>query len=64
MSLLAFAAGGSQFSIAGVPVDRNAVVAEAGVDWRITPDVTLGLSYAGQARAQDHGVKGSLLYKF
>jgi subtilase-type serine protease len=65
-ALLAFAGTAATFGVAGVPVDRHAVVAEAGLDWRVSNDLTVGLAYAGQAgdRAYDHGVKGSFLWKF
>lgn len=65
-ALLAFATGSSQFSVAGVPIDRHALVAEAGLDWKVTRDVSLGVSYAGQIgdRARDNGVRGNFLWKF
>ena len=65
-ALLAFAGGGSQFQTAGIPVDVNALVAEAGFGWQATRDLALEIAYTGQigSRAQDHGVKGSLLYRF
>lgn len=46
-ALLAFAAGGTQFQTAGVPIDRHAVVAEAGIGWQATPDLGLELAYTG-----------------
>jgi uncharacterized protein with beta-barrel porin domain len=41
-------------------------VAEAGIVWQATKDIALELAYMGQVgkRAEDHGVKGSFLYKF
>jgi outer membrane autotransporter protein len=65
-ALLAFAGGVSAFSVSGVPVDRDALVAEAGLDWQATRDVSIGISYQGQIgeRAQDHGVKGNLTWRF
>ena len=64
-ALLAFGAGPA-FAVAGVPVDRDALVAEAGIDWQAMRDLTLGVSYSGQAghRAQDHTVKGNLTWRF
>jgi len=64
--LLAFAGGASAFNVAGVPIDRNALVAEAGLDWQIDKDMTLGVSYSGQIgeRAQDHAVKGNFSWRF
>jgi uncharacterized protein with beta-barrel porin domain len=51
---------------AGLPLDREALVAEAGLAVTLTPATTLGLSYTGQIgpRAQDHAAKGSLTYRF
>lgn len=65
-ALLAFGAGGQTFLTAGVPIDRDALVAEAGLDWRVGPATTLGISYTGQvgSRAEDHGVKGNFTYRF
>lgn len=62
---LAFA-GGSGFTVAGVPIAKDAAVIEAGLDFAIRRDLTLGVSYAGQAGdgVKDHGVKASLLWKF
>jgi outer membrane autotransporter protein len=60
-ALLAFSGGVSAFSVAGIPIDRDALVAKVGLDWQIDADMTLGVSYAGQIgeRAQEHAVKGS-----
>lgn len=65
-ALLAFAGGGTSFSVAGIPIDRDAFVAEAGIGWKISPVTTLSLSYTGQigSRAEDHGIKGSFVYRF
>ncbi|GEO98936.1 autotransporter-associated beta strand repeat-containing protein [Methylobacterium haplocladii] len=64
-ALLAFA-GGQQFVSAGIPIDRDALVAQAGIDWQFAPSTTLGVNYTGQVgqRAQDHGVKGNFTYRF
>lgn len=65
-ALLAFAGGGTQFQTAGIPIDVNALVAEAGIGYQATKDLALELAYTGQVgrRAEDHGVKGSFLWKF
>jgi uncharacterized protein with beta-barrel porin domain len=59
-------AAAAPFLVAGVPIARDAFVAEAGLDWRLGEAVTLGLSYAGQIaeREHDHSVKGSLVVRF
>jgi outer membrane autotransporter protein len=64
--LLAFAGGASAFTVAGVPIDRDALVAQAGLDWQASDALSLGVSYSGQIgeRAQDHALKGNLTWRF
>jgi outer membrane autotransporter protein len=61
----AFAAG-SPFSIAGVPIAKNAAILEAGLDFAVSDNATLGVSYAGQfgSHTHDNGVKANLSVKF
>lgn len=47
-TMMTFAAGGDAFSIGGVPIARNAAVVEAGLDFTLSPDAILGVSYSGQ----------------
>ncbi|WP_313900857.1 S8 family serine peptidase [Methylobacterium sp. J-026] len=63
---LAFRGTGARFVSAGLPIDRDALVAEAGLAVLISPAASLGLSYTGQigARAQDHAAQGSFTYRF
>jgi outer membrane autotransporter protein len=65
-ALLAFAGGASVFTVSGTPIDRNALVAEAGLDWWATRDISLGMAYSGQigSRAQDHALKGNFNWRF
>jgi hypothetical protein len=44
---LAFQSIGTAFTIAGVPIARDAALVAAGADLRISPRATLGLSYSG-----------------
>lgn len=62
---LAFAAG-NPFSIAGLPIARNAALVEAGLDLGFGPNISLGASYTGQIAedAQDHAFKGVLSVRF
>ena len=64
-ALLGFGTGPS-FLVAGTPIDRDALVAQAGLDVRVSAGGTLGIAYTGQvgARAQDHAVKGNFTYRF
>jgi outer membrane autotransporter protein len=65
-TLLAFAGGASAFMVAGAPIDRDALVAEAGLDWQASDAITLGVAYSGQIgeRAQEHALKGNLTWRF
>ncbi|MER9348545.1 autotransporter domain-containing protein [Mesorhizobium sp. M0227] len=59
-------AGGDQFSIAGVPIARDAAVIEAGLDFNMSANATLGVSYSGQfgGGTVDQGAKVDLGIKF
>ena len=58
--------GSSAFTIAGAPIARDAAIIEAGLDFAITPQATLGIAYHGQvgSKASDHGVRADLNVKF
>ncbi|KRE16815.1 hypothetical protein ASE63_13855 [Bosea sp. Root381] len=62
---LAFS-GSSRFSVAGIPIEKNAALVEAGLDLAISRTATLGVSYTGQLaeNVQDHTFKGVLAVKF
>lgn len=62
---LAFA-GSNTFSIAGLPIARNAALVEAGLDVALGANTTLGASYTGQlaADAQDHAFKANFAVRF
>jgi outer membrane autotransporter protein len=66
VAALAFQSTGIPFTIAGVPLARDAAVVEAGLDVKVAPRATLGLFYAGQLadNVQDHAVKGKFCWKF
>ncbi|TXN01641.1 S8 family serine peptidase [Methylobacterium sp. WL64] len=65
-AVLAFRGTGARFVSAGLPIDRDALVAEAGLSVLLTPAASLGVSYTGQigARAQDHAAKGAFTVRF
>ena len=54
------------FVIAGVPIARDSLLAEAGVDLAIGRNATLGVSYVGQiaSNVQDHAAKGKFSWRF
>jgi fibronectin-binding autotransporter adhesin len=64
--LLSFAGTGQNFSISGVPIDRDTFVAEAGVEYAISPAMKVGLSYSGQfgQRATENAFKGNFDWRF
>ena len=60
---LAFAsAPATTFTVTGAPIARDALVAEAGLDWRVTAATSLGLYYSGTVagHANDNAVKGRI----
>ncbi len=63
---LAFQSLGTSFSVAGVPLARNAALVEGGLDLRVTPQASIGIAYVGQLtdRVQDHSVKGAFSWRF
>ncbi|MET2826074.1 autotransporter domain-containing protein [Mesorhizobium shangrilense] len=65
LSTVAFA-GGDAFTIAGVPIAKDAMLVEAGFDVQLARNTTLGVSYAGQfgPNAFDNGFKANLGVKF
>jgi outer membrane autotransporter protein len=65
-SLLTFAAGGSAFTIAGVPIAEDALVLDAGFDVNLTASTTLGFSYGGQfgSGVTDQSLKANFAVKF
>ncbi|WP_210162188.1 autotransporter domain-containing protein [Methyloferula stellata] len=65
-AVLAFEGSVSPFAVAGVPLARDAALVETGLDLRVAPLATIGISYTGQIAqgVQDHSVKGSLLIRF
>ncbi|MHA3905083.1 autotransporter family protein [Castellaniella sp. WN] len=62
---LAFS-GGEAYTVAGVPIDRDAAVLEAGLDFIIGKSATLGVAYTGQfgSRSHDHGAQAHLNIRF
>jgi outer membrane autotransporter protein len=58
--------GGAGFTVAGVPVARDAAAIKAGFDVGLTEALLFSIRYDGQIAesSRDHSVKGSLTYKF
>lgn len=66
VAALAFQSGGSAFALAGSPIARNALVAEAGVDVAVAANATLGVSWTGQyaEQSQSNTFKGNFNWSF
>jgi fibronectin-binding autotransporter adhesin len=64
-ALLAYR-GGRAFAASGMPIDRDAALASASLDWQVAPGLQVGLAYDGQTgfRAEDHAVRGNLTLRW
>lgn len=62
----AFAGGDVPFTIAGVPIARDSAAIEAGLDFAVSSNATLGISYSGQfgSRAHDNGATANFTLRF
>ncbi|MCV9936043.1 autotransporter domain-containing protein [Boseaceae bacterium BT-24-1] len=62
----AFALGTTPAQVFAAQIDREALVAEAGLDWRISSATALGLTYSAAIgeRSRDHALKGRVEMKF
>jgi subtilase-type serine protease len=62
---LAFA-NGNPFTLDGLPIARNALAVDTGLDLHVNKKVTISVSYNGQvaAHAVDSGVKGGFTWQF
>ncbi len=58
--------GGSAFTIAGVPIARDAASVDAGIDVALSRAVTLSIGYSGQYahHATDYGAQAKLMVAF
>ncbi len=65
-STMRFVGGGNAFTIGGVPIARDAAVIEAGLDYAITSNAMLGVTYGGQfgSGLSDQSVKANFNVKF
>jgi len=62
----AFVTGTTPSMVFAAPIDREALVAEAGLDWRISQATALGLTYSAAIgeRSRDHALKGRVEMRF
>lgn len=58
--------GSDAFTVSGLPIAEDAALIEAGLDFRLTEDATLGISYNGQfaSGARQNGVNAKLSVSF
>ncbi len=65
LAVLAFQCG-STFALAGSPIARDALVAEAGLDLAVASNAFLGVSWSGQFSDQSHTntIKGNFGWRF
>ncbi|WP_290993867.1 autotransporter domain-containing protein [Hyphomicrobium sp.] len=65
-SIMQFASGGEAFTIGGVPIAQDAAAIEAGLDYALSPDAALSVSYGGQfgSNVSDQSIKGNFNWKF
>jgi outer membrane autotransporter protein len=66
-SMVAFASAPSvPFAISGASIASDSIIVEAGVDWSLWRNATLGISYSGAlgGRDQDNAVRGKLEVAF
>ncbi|OYR30979.1 outer membrane autotransporter barrel domain protein [Brucella pseudogrignonensis] len=58
--------GSNTFTVTGAPIAKDTAIIEAGLDFVLSKDATLGLSYSGQfgSGAQRNGVNASLKVSF
>lgn len=66
VSLMAFATSPTPFAIAGVPIARDALLVETGLDALITRNTVLALLYTGRiaSNANAHALKANLAVSF
>ncbi|MEJ5022736.1 autotransporter domain-containing protein [Ochrobactrum vermis] len=65
-SSMLFEQGDAPFAITGLPISRNALVAEARIGMDIAGNAQLGLTYSGQfsETSRDQSLKADLLWRF
>jgi len=63
---LAFASGGSAFAIEGVPVARDALALDLGIDLKLSPNASVGISGSGQfgSGVSDQSLKAEFTINF
>jgi outer membrane autotransporter protein len=65
IAALAFQSG-APFALAGSPIARDALVAEAGLDLAVAANASLGISWSGQFadQSRSNAVKGNFGWRF
>ncbi|MDR2874686.1 MAG: autotransporter domain-containing protein, partial [Methylobacillus sp.] len=65
-STMNFIAGGNAFTITGTPIARNSAVVDAGLDFAVSENANLGVTYNGQfgSDVRDNGVRVNFSWRF
>jgi outer membrane autotransporter protein len=63
---LAFASGGPAFTVEGAPLAKDAALVDAGVNWKLSKGLSLGVAYTGTLadQSQSHAAKAMLAISF
>lgn len=64
---LSLGSADASFETVGAPVARDALVLQAGVEWRLAPGAAFSAAYTGQLgsnQTRDHGLKGSFTFNW
>lgn len=66
VAMLALQSGGPAFALAGSPIARDGLVAEAGLDFAVARNISLGVSWTGQFAngSRSNTVKGNFSWRF
>ncbi len=66
LSIMRFAGGGDAFTIGGVPIAQDVAAIDAGLDYAMSPDTALSISYGAQfgSNVSDQSIRGNFNWKF
>ncbi|MFD1261123.1 autotransporter family protein [Entomomonas asaccharolytica] len=58
--------GSDYFNINGAPITRDAVIAELGAEYNLSPNTTIGINYQGQFgnKLENNAIKAGINYRF
>jgi uncharacterized protein with beta-barrel porin domain len=52
--------------VSGAPVNRDALMVEAGLEWQASQAISLSVAYEGQigSQAQEHALRANFVWRF